>query len=180
MIEISKYLGPRLFVAIDRMEKQAKEMGIDDDFPHLDQAATNLKRYFEELYALRKGAISPLTLERGISELAKNNDLSEEVQSALRGCKTREEAEAVLKPLMIKKEDQLKFMNFFPAKTGGIPPEQKVMLEKEIAEFHKIMQNEKEETDVGDISKQLSQYVSSINAWCGKQSPETRLSISKE
>lgn len=74
MVEVSKYVGPRLMEGYKRMEENARGRGLDFPKP---EGWENLRGFFNEIYPLRGGKIPPDSPEMGalVQEIAKRHHI---------------------------------------------------------------------------------------------------------
>lgn len=161
MIEVSKYIGPRLMEAVDRMEDRAKTLGIE--FPKIENRE-NVKNLFIELLALRKKGIDPKTKADGLNSVA-DAELAP-YKKELLGLKSKAQVNAFFQEKGITSDKLELVVHYFTdTETGGVSNAQQEKLANEIGAkyFLPVSDNKAMDTIMIGMLSQLTAWTMSLH-----------------
>lgn len=169
MIEISKYVAPRLMVAVPTLQQQGNRLGKPLTMMGGSPNQNQLTGYFRELYPLRGGSIAPETQARGIESYLAQHPDKQHLRPQLMQAKDQKAATA----LIGSNELQM----FYPPEAGqSIPKEQKHYLAQLAAMQYGIPTNNGT-VDIKKINKSLEGVHVGVQSWEANLTPEERMTV---
>lgn len=172
MIEVSKYVGPRLMEGYKRMQEQAASKGID--FPILEKAE-NIRFFFNELLSIRGGSIHPETVRMGLEQV-EDGDI-QKWKGELARCKSKTEAMKILEEHGIADKMKLIDKYFTMTDKGGVPDAQQKALVEDITKRHGLPLDKNGEIDTRAVDNIMNGMHAQTIAWMAQLTPEQALML---
>ncbi len=160
MVEVSKYVGPRLMEGYARMATLAEAQGLT--FPTV-AGWSDLQSFFQEIFPLRGGKIPESILRRGLEQI--QDPQLQSIRKELASCKSQVELQKLLQEKGL--EDLIGLIShFYPlTEKGGVSESQlKLLVRLSAAENH-IPMTSKEEVDTKKIDDKMHEMQGKMLGW---------------
>lgn len=160
MVEVSKYVGPRLMEGYARMAKLAEAQGVV--FPTVD-GWSDVQNFFQEIFPLRGGKIPESLVQRGLEQM--QDPQLRAMQKELSSCKSQVDVQKLLREKGL--EDRAgQVMHFYPlTEKGGVSESQLKQLVRLSAVQHRMPINSKGEVDTQKIDDKMHEMQGKMLGW---------------
>lgn len=160
MVEVSKYVGPRLMEGYARMTKLAETHGLI--FPTVT-GWNDVQNFFQEIFPLRSGKIPESIIRRGLEQI--QDPKLRAIQKELFRCKSQVEVQNLLQEQGL--EDRAgQVMHFYPlTEKGGVSETQLKQLVRVSAIQNHMPMNSKGEVDTQKIDDKMHEMQGKMLGW---------------